>query len=119
VSELGDLLELRYRADSSWRTLRLSAQECSHVERTQRAFERYYAAQKPEGGGHVMSLYGSDAQTAPHETTTEIRVWAAADVERDGTHLRVFSDSLPAGDLADLAATLVPASTEPPPLLAE
>jgi outer membrane lipoprotein-sorting protein len=82
VSELGDLLELLYRADSSWRTIRLSAQEWSHIERTQRAFERYYAVQNPEGGGHVVSLYGSDARDAPQEVTTELRLWAAADGRR-------------------------------------
>jgi hypothetical protein len=101
VSELGDLLELLYRADSSWRTIRLSAQEWSHVERTQRAFERYYAVQNPEGGGHVVSLYGSDARHAPHEVTTEIRLWAAADgrrrIEREsaqGSHRFVFDGNV-------------------------
>jgi outer membrane lipoprotein-sorting protein len=56
----------------------------------------------------------------------ELRVWAGerpgpsaeVQLEREGTHLRLSSDSLDASALVELAATLVPASPEPPPLLA-
>jgi outer membrane lipoprotein-sorting protein len=79
MSELGDLLELMYTATSRYTTLRVTIREWQHLERTERAFQRYAEALDAPGGRGAMVMVGFGFGTEPPPKTTEtlIRIWTA------------------------------------------
>jgi outer membrane lipoprotein-sorting protein len=76
MSELSNLLELLYRARSSWRTVRLAMREWVDYDRARRAFARF---QGHTQAGLAVDVGGS-ARAGPFgESICTVRTWAAAD----------------------------------------
>jgi outer membrane lipoprotein-sorting protein len=73
VSELGDLLELLYRARSSWRTVHMETREWTHYERAKRAFERFNARTETARATGAVQLTGGGA--TPVETSSLVCTW--------------------------------------------
>jgi outer membrane lipoprotein-sorting protein len=77
MSELGDLLELLYRAHSSWRTVRMETRDWTHRDRAELAFERHRERTAAVAYARSVQLAGRDP--APVETTSRAVTWVHAD----------------------------------------